>query len=168
MQRARDIEVTVEQWGYPDLILSVNPYEPIRKVKEKIRRRQGCSGMQRLSFQKPNGEWQLLSSRSSLAYFGIFSNTCISLLETIASEIQVFVKNLGGESHAYAIDPKTFILSLKQQIEDKQGMLRNQQQLEFRGQVLQDWSTFGSYGIEDSDTLILSQRNVRRVPFLHS
>ncbi|XP_039724273.1 2'-5'-oligoadenylate synthase-like protein isoform X2 [Pteropus medius] len=158
LQRARDIQVTVEQWGYPDLILRVNPYESIKKVKEKIRQSRGYMGLQRLSFQIPGGERQLLSSRSSLADFGIFSNIPIYLLETVSPEIQVFVKNPGGESHAYAIDPNSFILSLKQQIQDRQGLLRKQQLLKFQGQVLQDWSAFGSYGIEDSDTLILSKK----------
>ncbi|XP_054450379.1 2'-5'-oligoadenylate synthase-like protein [Pteronotus mesoamericanus] len=166
VKKARDIQVTVEQWGYPDFCLMVNPYEPIKKVKEKIRRSQGCSGLQRLSFQKPNGKRQLLGSRSSLADFGIFSNTRICLLETITPEIQVFVTNLEGGSHAYAIDPNSFVLGLKQQIEDKQGILRKQQQLEFRGQVLQDWSAFGSYGIEDSDTLLLSEKKARKPPYL--
>nr|KAF6403824.1 2'-5'-oligoadenylate synthetase like [Molossus molossus] len=168
LQRARDIQVTVEQWGYPDLILIVNPYEPIRKVKEKIRRRQGCSGLQRLSFQTPSGERKLLSSRSSLADYGIFCNTQICLLETTSPEIQVFVKNPDGGSHAYAIDPNSFILGLKHQIEDKQGLLRKQQQLQFRGQVLQDWSSFRSYGIEDSDTLILSKKKDTDFLFLPS
>ncbi|XP_035869783.1 2'-5'-oligoadenylate synthase-like protein isoform X1 [Phyllostomus discolor] len=163
---ARNIEVTVEQWGYPDLILIMNPHETISDIKKKIRRRQGSSGLQRLSFQQPSGERQLLTGDNSLADFGIFSDTRISLLETIGSEIQVFVKNPGGGSHAYAIDPKSFILNLKQQIEDRQGILQNQQQLEFEGQILQDWLAFGSYGIEDNDTLTLSKKNVRKVPFV--
>lgn len=167
LQRARDIHVTVEQRGYPDLILTVNPYDSVRKVKEKIRRQHSCYGLQRLSFQTPGGERQLLSSRSSLADFGIFCNTRIYLLEIISHEIQVFVKNLDGGSHAYAVDPSSFILGLKQQIEDKQGLFRKQQQLEFRGQILQDWSVFGNYGIKDSDTLILSKK-ATYVSFLQS
>ncbi|XP_054952235.1 2'-5'-oligoadenylate synthase-like protein isoform X2 [Pan paniscus] len=157
-QRARDIHLTVEQRGYPDFNLIVNPYEPIRKVKEKIRRTRGYSGLQRLSFQVPGSERQLLSSRSSLAKYGIFSHTHIYLLETIPTEIQVFVKNPDGRSYAYAINPNSFILGLKQQIEDQQGLPKKQQQLEFQGQVLQDWLGLGIYGIQDSDTLILSKK----------
>uniref|UniRef100_A0A8C4L5L6 2'-5'-oligoadenylate synthetase like n=1 Tax=Equus asinus TaxID=9793 RepID=A0A8C4L5L6_EQUAS len=168
LQRARDIQVTVEQWGYPDLILTVNPYELIRQVKEKIRWRRGYSGVQRLSFQEPDGKRQLLSSHCSLAYYGIFSNTCICLLETISPEIQVFVMNPDGGSHAYAIDPNSSILGLKQQIEDKQGLPMRQQQLEFRGQVLQDWLGLGSYGVQDSNTLVLSKKKARGTPFLPS
>ncbi|XP_008590637.1 PREDICTED: 2'-5'-oligoadenylate synthase-like protein [Galeopterus variegatus] len=157
-QRARDIQVTVEQWGYPDLILWVNPYAPIKKVKEKIQRSRAYSGLQRLSFQEPGGERQLLRSHCSLAYYGVFSNTRICMLETIPPEIQVFVKNPDGGSHPYVIHPNSFVLGLKQQIEDKLGLLRKQQQLEFQGQVLEDWLDLGRYGIQDSDTLILSEK----------
>ncbi|XP_006770414.1 PREDICTED: 2'-5'-oligoadenylate synthase-like protein [Myotis davidii] len=168
VKRARDIQVTVEQWGCPDWTLMVNPYTSIRKVKEKIQRRQCCEGLQRLSFQTPSGERKLLRSRSSLAEFGIFSDTRICLLETIPPEIQVFVRNPEGGSHAYAVDPNSFVLGLKQQIEDKQGLLRKQQELQFVGRVLQDWSVLGSYGIKDSDTLILSKKKDTHFPFLPS
>lgn len=168
VKRARDIRVTVEQWGYPDLILKVNPYESIKKVKEKIRQTRSYSALQHLSFQIPGGDRQLLSSRSSLADYGIFVNTPIYLLETVSPEIQVFVKHPDGTSHAYAIDPYSFVLSLKQQIEDQQGLLRKQQQLEFQGHILQDWSAFRSYGIEDNDTLILSEMKAGEVPFPYS
>nr|1WH3_A Chain A, kDa 2'-5'-oligoadenylate synthetase like protein [Homo sapiens] len=75
-----------------------------------------------------------------------------------SSGIQVFVKNPDGGSYAYAINPNSFILGLKQQIEDQQGLPKKQQQLEFQGQVLQDWLGLGIYGIQDSDTLILSKK----------
>nr|XP_010597281.1 2'-5'-oligoadenylate synthase-like protein isoform X1 [Loxodonta africana] len=168
VKRARDIQVTVEQRNYFDLILWVDPYEPIKKIREKIQQNRGYSGLQRLSFQEPGGERQLLSSHCSLAYYGVFSNTRIYLLETFSPEIQVFVKNQDGRSHAYAIDPNNCILRLKEQIEDRLGLLRRQQQLEFRGQVLQDWLDFGCYGIQDSDTLILSKKKASEAPFLHS
>ncbi|XP_039081948.1 2'-5'-oligoadenylate synthase-like protein [Hyaena hyaena] len=165
VKRARDIEVTVEQWGYSDLILTVNPYEPIKKVKEKIWQSWGCSGQQHLSFQEPDGKRQPLNNQGSLAYYGIFSNIRICLVETISPEIQVFVNHPNEGSHAYAIDPKSFIMGLKQQIEDKQGLPRRQQQLEIQGQVLQDWLSLCSYGIQDGDTLILSEKKAGKFPF---
>ncbi|XP_021487434.1 2'-5'-oligoadenylate synthase-like protein isoform X1 [Meriones unguiculatus] len=168
VKRAPDIQVTVEQWGHPNLILWVNPYEPIKKLKEKIRLSRGYSGLQRLSFQEPGGQRQLIRSHCSLAYYGIFSDTHICLLDTISPEIQVFVKNPDGGSHAYAIHPLHFVLSLKQQIEDRQGLRSQEQQLEFQGHVLEDWFDFKSYGIQDSVTLILSKKREGRAPFTPS
>ncbi|XP_055987017.1 2'-5'-oligoadenylate synthase-like protein [Sorex fumeus] len=160
VKSARDIQVTVELSGYPDLILWVNPYDPITKIIKKIRlRRSRRSSVQlRLSFQEPGGERKGLAAQCSLAYYGIFASVHLLLLETVPPERQVFVKNLHGESQAYAIHPNSFIGNLKQQIELRQGLLQTQQELEFQGQVLQDWLSVGNYGIQDNNTLILSKK----------
>lgn len=150
--------MTVQQWGCSDLVLWVNPYATIKKMKEKIRQSRGCAGLQRLSFQEPGGERQLLRSHCSLAYYGIFSHTSVCLLDTVSPEIQVFVRSPDGGSHAYAAQPSHLVRSLKEQIEDRQGLLRELQRLEFRGQVLQDWFNLGYYGVGDSDTLTLSEK----------
>lgn len=168
MQRAPDIRVTVEQWGHSDLVFWVNPYEPIKKLKEKIRQSRGYSGLQRLSFQEPGGQRLLITSHCSLAYYGVFSNTHICLLDTVSPEIQVFVKNPDGGSHAYAIHPLDLVLNLKQQIEDRQGLRSQEQHLEFQGCVLEDWFDFKSYGIQDSVTLALSKKREGRAPFTPS
>nr|XP_058896533.1 2'-5'-oligoadenylate synthase-like protein isoform X2 [Kogia breviceps] len=157
VKEARDIQVTVEQWGFSDFIVVVNPYDSIRKVKGKIQWNLGSRALQRLSFQEPGGERQLLSSQHSLADYNVFSNTRICLLQTTSPEIQVFVKNPSGGSHAYAIYPDSFVLNLKLQIEVKEGLLREEQQLEFRGQVLQDGWSLRSCGVQDSTTLMLKK-----------
>lgn len=158
----------MQQWGHSDLILWVNPYEPIKKLKEKIRLSRGYSGLQRLSFQEPGSQRQLIRSQCSLANYGIFSDIDICLLDTISPEIQVFVENPDGGSHAYAIHPLDFVLSLKQQIEDRQGLRSQEQQLEFQGHVLEDWFDFKSYDIQDSVTIILSKKKKGTAPFAPS
>ncbi|XP_061025834.1 2'-5'-oligoadenylate synthase-like protein [Eubalaena glacialis] len=158
---ARDIQVTVEQWGFSDFIITVNPYDSIKKVKGKIQGNLGSTALQRLSFQEPGGERQLLSSQYCLANYGVFSNTRICLLQTISPEIQVFVKNPSGGSHAYAICPDSLVLNLKLQIEFKEGLLRKEQQLEFQGQVLQDGWSLRSCGVQDSTTLTLKKEEER-------
>ncbi|XP_032327825.1 2'-5'-oligoadenylate synthase-like protein isoform X3 [Camelus ferus] len=166
LESARDIQVTVEQCGYPDLTLTVNPYKLIKEIKEEIQETLGSSAVLRLSFQEPSGERQLLRSRDYLASYGIFSNTRICLLETVPPEIQLFVKNPSGWSHSYAVDPNSLILDLKQQIEEKEELFREEQQLEFQGQVLQDWWRLGICGFQDSDTLILSKKKAGEAQFL--
>ncbi|XP_010967908.1 2'-5'-oligoadenylate synthase-like protein isoform X2 [Camelus ferus] len=166
VKSARDIQVTVEQCGYPDLTLTVNPYKLIKEIKEEIQETLGSSAVLRLSFQEPSGERQLLRSRDYLASYGIFSNTRICLLETVPPEIQLFVKNPSGWSHSYAVDPNSLILDLKQQIEEKEELFREEQQLEFQGQVLQDWWRLGICGFQDSDTLILSKKKAGEAQFL--
>ncbi|XP_004691026.1 PREDICTED: 2'-5'-oligoadenylate synthase-like protein [Condylura cristata] len=168
VKEARDIQVTVEQWGYSDLTIWVNPYDLIKKLKDKIRRLRGTFDQYLLSFQEPSGTRQFLDTHCSWAYYGIFSDTRICLLQNLSPEIQVFVKNPNGGSHVYVLHPNSLILNLKQQIEDKQGLPKNQQQLEFRGQILQDWLVFRNYGIQNNDILVLSKKTAREAPFLPS
>ncbi|XP_045390604.1 2'-5'-oligoadenylate synthase-like protein isoform X1 [Lemur catta] len=156
IKRARDIQVTVEQWGCPDRTLLVNPYESIKTIKEKMQRGPAYPGQQRLSFQEPGSDRQLLRSGSCLADYGIFFNIRIYRLQTVSTEMQVFVKKPDGGSHAYAIQPNSFVWALKQQIECRQGLPEKQQLLQFQGEVLHDWWGLGCYGIQDSDTLVLS------------
>uniref|UniRef100_A0A8C5XUL9 2'-5'-oligoadenylate synthetase like n=1 Tax=Microcebus murinus TaxID=30608 RepID=A0A8C5XUL9_MICMU len=159
VKMAQDIEVTVERWGFPDLTLWVSPYEPIKTIKEKIQGSRAFFGLQRLSFQEPGGDRQLLKSRSCLADYGIFFPIRIYRLETTAAEMQVFVKKPDGGSHAYAIEPSSSVWHLKKQVEYWQALPpAQQQQLQFQGEVLQDERCLGSYGIQDSDTLVLSAK----------
>lgn len=131
----------MEQRGCVDFIIQVNPYESIQKLKEKIQCKLESSAPQRLSFQEPGGERQVLGNISSLADYSIFSDAHISLLQIVSPEIQVFLKNPSGGSHAYAIYSSSLVLDLKCQIEVREGLLRKKQQLEFQSQVLQDeWS----------------------------
>ncbi|KAI4568896.1 hypothetical protein MJG53_014514 [Ovis ammon polii x Ovis aries] len=125
----------------PNWKLKVNPYESIQKLKEKIQCKLESSAPQRLSFQEPGGERQVLGNISSLADYSIFSDAHISLLQIVSPEMQVFLKNPSGGSHAYAIYSSSLVLDLKCQIEVREGLLRKKQQLEFQSQVLQDeWS----------------------------
>ncbi|MXQ81351.1 hypothetical protein E5288_WYG005857 [Bos mutus] len=141
------LKVTVEQWGRVDFIIQVNPYESIQKLKEKIQCKLESSAPQRLSFQEPGGERQVLRNISSLADYSIFSDACVSLLQIVSPEMQVFVKNPSGGSHTYAIYSSSLVLDLKCQIEVREGLLRKKQQLEFQGQVLQDEWNLGFCGV---------------------
>ncbi|OWK15163.1 OASL [Cervus elaphus hippelaphus] len=152
---ARDVKVTVEQWGHVDFTIQVNPYESIQEFKEKIQCKLESSAPQRLSFQEPGGERQVLRNSSSLADYSIFSDTRVSLLQTFPPQMQVFVKSHSGGSHTYAIYGSSLVLDLKRQIEGREGLLRKKQQLEFQGQVLQDECSLSCYGVRDSTTLIL-------------
>uniref|UniRef100_A0A452SA69 Ubiquitin-like domain-containing protein n=1 Tax=Ursus americanus TaxID=9643 RepID=A0A452SA69_URSAM len=136
VQPARDVQVTVKKTGEEAWTLSVNPYSPIWKMKAEIRRTWGFSGQQRLSFQEPGGERRLLGSQQTLAYYGIFSKVSIRVLETFPPEIQVFVKDSGGQSKPYAMYPEDFIYVLKEKIEEAGGPYVEDQILTFQNREL--------------------------------
>ncbi|KAM5237758.1 2'-5'-oligoadenylate synthase-like protein 2 [Ctenodactylus gundi] len=159
IQVARDIQVTVKQTGEEDWTLSVNPYSPIWKMKAEIKKTNGLFCQQRLSFQEPGGERQLLSSRKTLADYGIFSKVNIRVLETNHGEIQVFVKDSNGQSKPYAIFPDDTIGDLKESIEDAGGPHVEDQILKFQGRKLGDHHSLADLNIKDCDTILLTKRN---------
>ncbi|KAM6165689.1 2'-5'-oligoadenylate synthase-like protein 2 [Erethizon dorsatum] len=157
VQQARDVQVTVKQTGKEDWTLSVNPYSPIRKMKAEIKMRNCIFGNQRLSFQEPGGERQLLSSQQTLAHYGIFSKVNIRVLETFFTEIQVFVKDSSGQSRPYAINPDDTILDLKEIIKEAGGPLVEDQILKFQGRKLKNHQSLADLQIEDCDTIMLTR-----------
>uniref|UniRef100_H0XQJ6 Ubiquitin-like domain-containing protein n=1 Tax=Otolemur garnettii TaxID=30611 RepID=H0XQJ6_OTOGA len=159
IRRARNILVTVKQTGKKAWTLSVNPYNPIWKMKTEIKREFGFSGQQRVSFQEPGGDRQLLSSRLTLADYGIFSNVNVRVIETFPPEIQVFVKESSGQSKPYAIDPSDSIRDLKEKIEEAGGPCVENQILKFQGRKLQNRRSLADLQIEDCDTIMLIRRS---------
>uniref|UniRef100_H0XL28 Ubiquitin-like domain-containing protein n=1 Tax=Otolemur garnettii TaxID=30611 RepID=H0XL28_OTOGA len=165
VQRARNILVTVKQTGKKAWTLSVNPYNPIWKMKTEIKREFGFSGQQRVSFQEPGGDRQLLSSRLTLADYGIFSNVNVRVIETFPPEIQVFVKESSGQSKPYAIDPSDSIRDLKEKIEEAGGPCVENQILKFQGRKLQNRRSLADLQIEDCDTIMLIRRRLAESAF---
>ncbi|XP_045647479.1 2'-5'-oligoadenylate synthase-like protein 2 isoform X1 [Ursus americanus] len=157
VQPARDVQVTVKKTGEEAWTLSVNPYSPIWKMKAEIRRTWGFSGQQRLSFQEPGGERRLLGSQQTLAYYGIFSKVSIRVLETFPPEIQVFVKDSGGQSKPYAMYPEDFIYVLKEKIEEAGGPYVEDQILTFQNRELWNYHRLSDLQIKDCDTIILTR-----------
>ncbi|XP_023384032.1 2'-5'-oligoadenylate synthase-like protein 2 isoform X1 [Pteropus vampyrus] len=158
VQGARDVQVMVKQTGKEAWKFWVDPYSPIWKMKVEIKKTFGLSGQQRLSFQEPGRERQLLSSQRTLAYYGIFSKVTVWVLETFPSEIQVFVKDSSGQSKPYAIHPDNSIYDLKKEIEEAGGPDVADQILKFQGRKLWNRRSLSDLQIEDCDTITLIRR----------
>ncbi|XP_037367421.1 2'-5'-oligoadenylate synthase-like protein 2 [Talpa occidentalis] len=155
VQPARDVLVTVRQRGEKAHTLSVNPYQPIWKMKAELKKKYYCSGRQRLSFQERGEERQLLSSRKTLADYGIFSKVRVWMLETFPPEIQVFVKEASGRSKSYAVEPDDTIRDLKYKIEEAGGPLANSQTLKLPDRKVWNSSTLSDLQIKDCDTIMM-------------
>ncbi|XP_029778594.1 2'-5'-oligoadenylate synthase-like protein 2 isoform X2 [Suricata suricatta] len=157
VQPARDVQVLVKKTGEEDWTLSVDPYSPIWKMKMEIKKTCDLRGQQRLSFQEPGGERQLLSSQQTLAHYGIFSKVSIRVLETFSSEIQVFVKDSSGQSKPYAIHPDDSIRTLKEKIEEAGGPCVEDQILKFQDRKLRNHCSLSDLQIKDCDTILLTR-----------
>lgn len=159
VQPARDVQVIVKHTGWEPWTLSVDPYSPIWKMKVEIKSTCRLQGQQRLSFQEPGGDRQLLSSRRTLADYGIFSKVNVRVLETFPPEIQVFVKDSSGHTKPYAIDPDNSIRDLKEKIEEAGGPCVEDQILRFQGRKLWNHRSLSDLQIEDCDTITLIRKD---------
>jgi ubiquitin len=72
--------------------------------------------------------------------------------------IQVHVKTLQGNTITIDVSKEDTIASLKDKIQEKQGIPSDQQRLIFNGKQLEDDKTMNDYNIEDSANIHLVLR----------
>jgi Tfp pilus assembly protein PilZ len=133
--------------------LQVNPDDPIRDIKDRVKKQLGIP----VDEQRPTFDGKPLKDSTTLDDNGIKHGDTIDL-----EPMQIHVREPNGKKHTFDVSPNDTIDQIKDQVLDKTGIPKKDQRLTHKGSPLTSPNkTLRDCGIKHKDTLDLQPMEIK-------